>query len=95
MVTSRFEVLAGNDDVFALRGELDMASYEIASDALAAAEPPITLDLSELTFMDSHGVHLVADLLQRGPVTIKGATAMIQRTLEITGMTSSEGLTLL
>ncbi|HEY8201623.1 MAG TPA: STAS domain-containing protein [Actinomycetota bacterium] len=50
-------------------GELDMAGFGDAEKAVRAAEdrgkPLLILDFSDLTFMDSNGIHLLLLALQR------------------------------
>ncbi|HZX55470.1 MAG TPA: STAS domain-containing protein, partial [Ilumatobacteraceae bacterium] len=55
----------------------------------------IVFDMSRVTFMDSTGLSVIAGTLRRlepvgGRLCIRGASPMIRRLLEITGITQSE-----
>jgi anti-sigma B factor antagonist len=79
-----------------LAGELDLAGAPAARQAMASAltrRPEcVVLDLSQLAFIDSSGLHATIYLAQRSAaqniqlVIIPGARA-IQRVFEITGLT--------
>jgi anti-anti-sigma factor len=83
------------DDPPGLRlvGELDLATVPALEDALAACgtSRPMTLDISDLTFMDVVGArcilrHALA-LDGVGPLVLDGAGAMPLRVLQILGFT--------
>ena len=83
-------VRTGNP-VIAFSGEIDLAVAEEVSSALQAwvgAGGPVTVDLSEVTFMDSTGIHAVIEaakaLGDRGCIIIHGAHGGIQKVLELT-----------
>jgi anti-anti-sigma factor len=73
-------------------GEVDMASVELLKEALDESTSPggVTLDLAELTFIDSSGIHcLVQHALGRngsGPLTLVNVQPNVRRTLEIVGV---------
>ncbi len=80
--------------VVALAGDLDLAT---ATDAAAVirerlARGPVLLDLRDLRFIDSSGVHMLDDLLrdaEREGWTLRVAPAMrvgVRRGLELTGL---------
>lgn len=77
---------------FQVVGEVDMASVELLRDALDESTLPggVTLDLAELTFIDSSGIHcLVQHALGRngsGPITLVNVRPNVRRTLEIVGV---------
>jgi len=77
-----------------LIGELDMATVPHLLSALAAtaANGRVTLDLSELTFMDSCGLHAIVEYARSadgaGPVVLANPSDAVLRILEITGMPS-------
>lgn len=81
-----------------LGGELDMASAHLLRTVLA--EMPgvgqATLDLSELTFMDTSGLHAIIEFARTqngdGPVVLLGASAIVLRMLELTNMTEHPNL---
>ena len=82
----------GNGDL-ALSGELDALTVPDLNEVLSARNGArhVTLDLSELTFIDSTGLHaIVAYVRSREPdgtVTLTGASPHIVRVLEITRLT--------
>ena len=77
---------------YRLVGEVDMASVSLLREALDGSMHPggITLDLAELTFIDSSGIHcIVQHALSRngsGPLTLVNVTPIVQRTLDIVGV---------
>jgi anti-sigma B factor antagonist len=80
--------------VLELTGELDLATVDLARDALREleAEQPerLVIDLSHLKFIDSVGIHLVLaahQRLARGGVTkleIRSGGRAVQRVFEVT-----------
>lgn len=80
-------------DAARLRGELDLASYDLAAAALAPffdAPGDVTLDLSGLSFVDSSGIRLFIRLQQaiagRGALVIRSPQPHVARVLQITGL---------
>ena len=74
-----------------------MASAEEVASALRAliqAGGPDTNDLSNVTFMDSTGLHLIVEaaraLGERGCVIVHGANRVAARVIEITQLTQAE-----
>lgn len=58
----------GDALVVALAGEFDLASAQLVDDELARAQesyPVVVLDLSQVTFMDSTGLHVVLRVDER------------------------------
>lgn len=59
----------GGDAVIAARGEIDITTAPLLSDALRAAvegdAARVTVDLCEVSFMDSNGLHLLLNALRR------------------------------
>lgn len=95
--TSGFAVSShvGDGDIrLALSGELDIATVPHLEDALAAAEDArdgqLTLDLSDLSFIDSTGLRGILQLHARAEreewslVVVPGPAA-VQRVFELTG----------
>lgn len=87
-------VRTGNP-VIAFSGEIDLAVAEEVSSSLQAwvdAGGPVTVDLSEVTFMDSTGIHALLQaargLGDRGCIIIHGAHDAIQRVFELTMLES-------
>jgi anti-anti-sigma factor len=75
-----------------LVGELDLETVASLQEALALlpAEGQARLDLSELSFIDSSGLHAIADFAQSengsGPVILDGVSPLVARALEITNL---------
>ena len=79
----------------ALSGELDMATAPILSDSLAPFEgngvSTIVLDLHDLTFIDSTGLHAFLEARNRAMsngqrLLVRGASPTAQRHVEIVGL---------
>jgi anti-anti-sigma factor len=75
--------------ILQLAGELDVTTVADLQAALSVhngAGRALTLDVSELTFIDGSGLHAIGDYLEVGdePVTLTGASAHVLRLLEIT-----------
>src|SRR5271154_846385 len=73
-----------------ISGELDIVSVERLQgpfdDLLAGG--PTRLDLSGLAFMDSSGLALLLRVANRlGPLRVYGASGLIRRVIEATGLT--------
>jgi anti-sigma B factor antagonist len=73
-------------------GELDIVSVERLQrpfdDLLASGPTRLDLDLSGLAFMDSSGLALLLRVANRlGPLRVYGASVLIQRVIEATGLT--------
>lgn len=88
------DVRTGNP-VIAFSGEIDLAVAEAVSSALQPwvdAGGPVTVDLSEVTFMDSTGIHALLQaargLGDRGCIIIHGAHDGIQKVFELTMLDS-------
>jgi anti-anti-sigma factor len=85
-----------NGSVFlALRGDLDIATIpqlEQALERAREASQTLTLDLRELTFMDSSGLRVILSEHQRATdsgrkVSIVPGPSAVQRVFELTGTT--------
>jgi anti-anti-sigma factor len=81
--------------ILALSGELDVANAAEARTALLGLEPPrggwLVIDLRDLSFMDSTGIHLILEAKQhaekRGATfALIGATRAVHRALEVVGL---------
>jgi anti-anti-sigma factor len=81
------------DGVIAVSGELDSATAGTLDDALVAVRPPIRVDLAELTFIDSAGLHALLRLHQRpGTVlTVVDASPNVRRLFELAGVAALLG----
>ena len=82
-----------------LAGELDLHSAQQLKDAFAGIRSngrQAKLDLSELTFIDSSGLHAIAEVAGApngtGPVILEGASETMLRMFEITNLTQHPGL---
>jgi anti-sigma B factor antagonist len=88
-VTTRRE---GDTPVVILSGELDLSNTEhvrsYLEDALAGGNERLVFELSNLEFMDSSGIALLASAAQRvQEVEIRDPPATVRRLLELTGLT--------
>ena len=88
-------VIPGNPTTVVLKGELDMATAPELSQRLAevaAAGPDaVTLDLSELEFMDSQGINVLLQArralqAQGGRLIVRSPQPLVARVLETTGL---------
>jgi anti-anti-sigma factor len=90
--TDGFSVQVGTIPVFFVRGELDMATTPILNEAIAtaiASRGPVVLDLSEVRFMDSTGIHAIMEATQglpSGCLLLHGVHGPPARTLSLTGI---------
>lgn len=91
----RVEVDTGaSPPVISARGELDVSSSgELAAALVTVAPSPagIHLDLSEVTFIDSSGLRVIAATMRDGdehggPVRVIAASEAVRRIVELTGM---------
>jgi anti-sigma B factor antagonist len=82
--------------VVALTGEFDLASAQLVDEELARAQesyPVVILDLSQVTFMDSSGLHVVLGVDERmrasgSTLRVVPGSPQVQRLFELTGATS-------
>lgn len=79
-----------------VRGEIDVATSPVLRrqlERLAGDDGPIVVDVHDMTFIDSSGLGVLVDLLERrrakggGPVTLEGMQEPVRRVFEITGLT--------
>jgi anti-anti-sigma factor len=81
-------------------GELDVATAPRVSEALGdtASQPELVLDLSEVTFLDSYGVHSILALCRarngHGSVVIRNPSRAVTRVFEILALDTYPGLEL-
>jgi anti-anti-sigma factor len=59
---------------------------------LSAADTSVILDLEELTFVDSAGLHAILSLARRVPVVILNPTTGISRVFEILNLDEHVGI---
>jgi anti-anti-sigma factor len=76
-------------------GELDLATVGVlrdqVEDLIAAGFKRLVLDLGELTFFDSSGIHLVLELVEGSrsdgwQIAVVDGTAPVRRAFEVTGL---------
>ena len=79
-----------------VRGEVDIATSPLLRrqlNRLVDDDEPIVVDVSEMTFIDSSGLGVLVEMLQRrraskhGPMTLHGMQEPVRRVFEITGLT--------
>ena len=84
-ITHRTE---GACEVVTIVGELDMANAATVAemlDALADPARPVIVDLSELAFIDSSGIHaIVSPRSEQGVIALVCPPGNIQRVLSVT-----------
>jgi len=98
--TSEFRVVVGDVDggpLVRVNGDVDASSSPTLRDALLAllgvGERAISLDLTDVTFIDSTGVGVVLDVVRAGAVvTIVGASPRARRLLDLTGITTLDNV---
>jgi anti-sigma B factor antagonist len=79
--------------VISFSGEIDMATKDAMGSALqewAHAGGPLTIDLSEVSFIDSMGITILVEaahiLGDRGCIIVHGAHDAVKRVLDVTGI---------
>jgi anti-anti-sigma factor len=89
---SDFAITSDGPRMFFLSGELDLATLPLMESTIAPAVAeggPITLDLSDLTFIDSSGVgSIIRNLkaLPSGCIVLHGVRNAAQRVMEVMGV---------
>jgi anti-sigma B factor antagonist len=78
----------GRDPVVRLTGEIDLHTRHVLLEALHEVDrdAPVIIDLTDVTFMDSAGIHVLLDTRRRAPVTIRGARPFLRRLFELSGL---------
>jgi anti-anti-sigma factor len=85
-----------------LQGELDIANAEDLRQKLTTARrelgEQVVLDLTNLEFMDSHGLSVIihcykAATAAGGGLTLAAPRPIVRRTLEVTGLTARMNVT--
>lgn len=86
---------------FRLGGELDLASVDELIDRIGpTAEEPgdLRLDVTELSFIDSSGLHgllsLARKLSGRGAIIVEHATPFVREVFAVTGLDRVDGIRL-
>ena len=81
-----------------LIGELDLATVTELKAALESVSrsDPVTLDLAQLTFIDSTGLHAIMEFARSqngsGPLILASPSATAKRALEIAGLEGHPGV---
>ena len=87
--------IATTQDPFGLRvsGEIDMASAPALEEALLVALAdgrPVTVDMHDVTFIDSSGLKVILSIAAEStpgtPLTLKDPSPAVRRVLELFGM---------
>jgi anti-sigma B factor antagonist len=87
-----FGITAQGPNMFFLSGELDVATVPIMNVAIADAVSrggPITIDMTDLTFMDSSGVGAIigsVKALPTGCIVLHGAHDGVGKVLDLMGV---------
>ena len=82
-------------DVLHVAGELDYDnSTQLFASVSSALDPsqPITIDMAEVTFMDSTAIGVLVQVSHQRTVTIVNPSESVRRILEITALTEWFGL---
>lgn len=85
--------------VVALRGDIDLESEArtkmLVKQSIQPWQAGVVLDLADVTFFGSCGIHLLVELLRIGlQVHIVNAPALILRVIEIVGLEDMDGFTI-
>jgi anti-anti-sigma factor len=86
------------DGVYHLAGEFDMAEVESFVDATVQAldgTDAVTVDLSELTFIDSSGIHAIVRLSQRvggRGLVLRNPRGTVARVIELIRVADAPGI---
>jgi anti-anti-sigma factor len=90
MAQLELKTLTRHDGTLAVTGELDCVSAPLLDDVLEPLGPPLRLDLTELTFIDSTGLHVLLRHQQRldGALQIIDAADCVRRLFQLTGVAS-------
>jgi anti-sigma B factor antagonist len=81
----------GANEIVALAGELDMANAPVVSetlDELADTARPVIVDLSDLAFIDSSGIHAIVSPRPDQTIVLVCPPGNIQRVLSVTKLDS-------
>ncbi|MFB6695361.1 MULTISPECIES: STAS domain-containing protein [Streptomyces] len=69
-----------------VRGELDLDTVHVLTEALTATDGPVIVDLNHVTFADTALVHALLDALPHRQLTLTGTlTSQIRRLIDVTG----------
>lgn len=96
---TELEITEVSPERYRLKGELDMASADRLRDALQPivdAGGNVTLDVADLTFIDSSGLRALILLSERmngsGPLVLSEVPVGVRRLLDIVGLETLPGI---
>jgi anti-anti-sigma factor len=98
VIAAEFKVSLHGASTFFLAGELDVGTAPLLNETIRAAVArggPITLDLSNMTFIDSAGVHAILNAvahLPSGCLILHGVDNTTQRILDNLGIGQAPNL---
>ena len=99
MATDQLRIaVEGDPPAIRLIGEVDMANAEemrSSIERLRSNGSPISLDLTELRFIDTRGIRALMDVAMapgRGPLVLKGPSATFMKVMKIVGALELDGL---
>jgi anti-anti-sigma factor len=95
-----FEVSNPAPGTFELRGELDISTAPLLSDAVipTIGEGDVFFDLTNLSFMDASGLRAVvevAEQLAEGSLVVAAPQPIVEKVLELTGVMERRNIRLL
>jgi anti-sigma B factor antagonist len=81
----------GGTPVVSLSGELDLTNagrvQSVIGDMIAAGTERLIVEMSELEFMDSSGLALLASVARKVPeIELRGPSPIVRRLIELTGL---------
>ena len=97
-LTEQVEVLRYTASLYFMRGEFDLSTDELLRDSLEAWTHdggPLTIDMSQVTFIDSTAVHALLGALKTAPsgcLILHGPERGVARTLRILGVNAISGV---
>lgn len=89
--TMRVEERGDGELLVVLAGELDVNSLAAlrpqVDDLLGRSDPTLTVDLTEVSFMDSSGLAVLLELAHRfGPLAVRRPTPIVRRVIASAGL---------
>jgi anti-anti-sigma factor len=96
LVAPTFWMSPAPTSTIALKGDLDLAAvktFERVMRPAIAHGGPVTVDVSQLMFIDSTGIRLLAHTARRlgstGCVVLHGANARVRKVIDLSGIAES------
>jgi anti-anti-sigma factor len=78
-------VVPNGENNLRLQGELDLSTVDILRLALKKLPGDFTLDMSELSFMDTSGLHAIFDEREGFTITLVGVRPVVMKILDLAG----------